>query len=226
MSARPSIEEQIARVRAVAPYMTLTGSCDWFAFWAGPLRPLQRTYSVTVGYLRRRWLGDMELENAYEALVRLGAPELVATHPRTGEDVPHVYWDGRAPERSALCLYDPAADEWSSADFIADTILPWACDWLVCYEGWLATGVWSGGGRHPRRRGRRGCPLSAMGDGQRPDQRERALRAGFARLGHRTGTFASLPLMVAASAGFTRPLSWRDWRGASSAAPRWETIST
>jgi hypothetical protein len=31
---------------------------------------------------------------------------------------------------------------------IAETTLPWACDWIVCYEFWLITGVWRGGGRH------------------------------------------------------------------------------
>jgi hypothetical protein len=223
MSARPSIDQQIARMRGVAPYMTLTGSCDWFAFWAGPLRPLRRTYTVTIGYLRRRWLGDIELMDAYEPIVRLVTPALVVAHCRTGQDVPHVYWDPRAPERSALCLYDPAADQWSSADFIADTIVPWTCDWLVCYEGWLASGVWSGGGRHPRRRRRPICPgLDALSR----DRRERALRAASARLGQKIGTFASLPLMAAASAGSTRPLSSRDWRNASLAAPPWRTIST
>jgi hypothetical protein len=219
MRARPSIDQQIARMRALAPYMVVTGSCDWFAFWAGPLRPLQRTYTVTIGYLRRRWLGDIELMDAYEPIVRLAAPALVVMHPRTGEEVPHIYWDARAPERSALCLYDPAADEWSPPDFVADTIVPWACDWLVCYEGWLASGIWSGGGRHPRRRRRPGCAVSDTEYGQSRDRQERALRAGFARLGQKTGTFASLPLMAAASAGSIRPLSSRDWRRASSAAP-------
>ena len=28
------------------------------------------------------------------------------------------------------------------------TIVPWTIDWLACYEGWLATGEWAGGGIH------------------------------------------------------------------------------
>jgi hypothetical protein len=28
--------------------------------------------------------------------------------------------------------------------FIAETIVPWACEWLAYYEIWKATGHWSG----------------------------------------------------------------------------------
>ena len=31
---------------------------------------------------------------------------------------------------------------------IASTTVPWALDWLACYELWLMTGRWTGGGRH------------------------------------------------------------------------------
>jgi hypothetical protein len=31
-------------------------------------------------------------------------------------------------------------------DFIADTLVPWASEWLFDYELWLATGEWYGGG--------------------------------------------------------------------------------
>ena len=32
---------------------------------------------------------------------------------------------------------------------IADTIVPWTCEWLIHYEIWLATGEWHGGGEEP-----------------------------------------------------------------------------
>jgi hypothetical protein len=226
MRAWLSADQQIERMRAAAPYMRLTAQSGRLAFWSGPLRPLRRTYMVTIGYVARWRLGDLEIKDAYEPVVRLAAPRLILCHPRTGEDVPHVYWDARAPELSALCLYDPAADEWSPADFIADTIVPWTCDWIVCYEGWLASGIWSGGGRHPGRRRRAICPMTEPFDEQSRDRRERALRAAFVKLGQKIGTFASLPLMAAASVGSTRPLSSRDWRNASLAAPPWRTTST
>ena len=31
-----------------------------------------------------------------------------------------------------------------------DTLIPWTAEWLWYFEDWLATGVWSGGGEHPR----------------------------------------------------------------------------
>ncbi|MDY0295864.1 MAG: hypothetical protein RB296_00975 [Acidobacteriota bacterium] len=31
---------------------------------------------------------------------------------------------------------------------IAKTIVPWASEWLIFYELWLATGEWLGGGIH------------------------------------------------------------------------------
>jgi len=36
--------------------------------------------------------------------------------------------------------------------FLADTILPWAAEWLAHYEIWFATGTWYGGGEWPPRR--------------------------------------------------------------------------
>ena len=31
---------------------------------------------------------------------------------------------------------------------LASTTVLWALDWLACYELWLMTGRWTGGGRH------------------------------------------------------------------------------
>lgn len=152
MTAWRSVAAQITRMREVAPYLEERAGCDSLAMWVGPLRPLQRTYIVTITYVAMFTIGGMEVIGAFLPVVRLVEPALKFEHPRTGRDVPHVYWDRASPERSKLCLYDPAANEWSPADFIADAIVPWACDWLACYEGWLATGDWTGGGRHPGRR--------------------------------------------------------------------------
>jgi hypothetical protein len=220
---RLSIAEQVAHMRDLAPYMKLVVDAGWLAAWTGQLRPLQRTYTVAISYVARRRIGGIELVDRYFPVVRLVEPALQWQHPKTGKDVPHVYWDWDQPERSALCLYDPAADEWSSADVIAKTIVPWVCDWLICYEAWLVDGIWTGGGRHPRRRNR--CRVTEPSDGRSPDQRERALRALFHSLGLRIGTSASFPLMVAASVGFSPPLSSRDWKRATLAAVPWEVIS-
>ncbi len=40
--------------------------------------------------------------------------------------------------------YDPREAEWGPGHSIAETIIPWAVSWLACYEGWRATGEWTG----------------------------------------------------------------------------------
>ncbi|HCT80680.1 MAG TPA: hypothetical protein DGG94_05150 [Micromonosporaceae bacterium] len=52
--------------------------------------------------------------------------------------LPHVF----APD--ALCLYQ--AGDWDHDRSLASTIVPWTAEWLMFYEGWLAAGVWDGGG--------------------------------------------------------------------------------
>lgn len=83
--------------------------------------------------------------------VRILSPELVI-QPCALEEapLPHVYFDHPDITMAALCLFDPANNEWSHDDLLADTTVPWAADWLACYEGWLVTGRWFGGGRHGR----------------------------------------------------------------------------
>ena len=65
--------------------------------------------------------------------------------------MPHVYFDDLDLTLSPLCLFDPDKNEWTRNDLIALTTVHWAADWLACYEGWLATGRWYGGGRHAPR---------------------------------------------------------------------------
>jgi hypothetical protein len=48
-----------------------------------------------------------------------------------------------------ICLYHPIEDEWTSKSWLKDTLIPWAIEWLLLYELWLATGKWLGGGEHP-----------------------------------------------------------------------------
>jgi hypothetical protein len=56
----------------------------------------------------------------------------------------HVY----DTEKQWLCLYYRKGHEWKSNMLIADTVIPWTCEWLLHYECWMATGVWHGGGIH------------------------------------------------------------------------------
>lgn len=103
--------------------------------WTGALQPtpLSRTYQVRVGYA----LGQMPLVRVVSPLIS-----------RPGEQLPHTWQDG------SLCLHE--SSEWSSRMAIADTIVPWAAEWLLFYEIWLATGSWEGGGEWPPRSAPRG----------------------------------------------------------------------
>ena len=87
---------------------------------------------------------------------------------RPGEVLPHVYRDG------SLCLH--MAGEWSRDMFIADTTVPWACEWLFHYEIWLATGEWHGGGEDPA--GSEGADGGNGANDSRRARRARRARSG------------------------------------------------
>lgn len=79
-------------------------------------------------------------------------PQLIVDRPdlvllAEGDKLPHVY--SQRPTR--LCLYWPKAQEWTSADRLDQTFLPWMDTWLLYFEDWLAGGrkEWRGGGEHP-----------------------------------------------------------------------------
>jgi len=58
--------------------------------------------------------------------------------------LPHVY----SSEKQQLCLYSPSKKEWKSTQYIVNTIVPWASEWLYYYELWLIDGMWYGGGHN------------------------------------------------------------------------------
>jgi hypothetical protein len=43
-----------------------------------------------------------------------------------------------------LCLYWPDGEQFNAGMYLAETILPWASEWLTYYELWQATGEWAG----------------------------------------------------------------------------------
>ncbi len=92
--------------------------------WTGRLQPcdLSRIYTVQITYARGRY-----------PAVRVLAPKLQAA--KNGF-LPHTYDNG------TLCLHN--AGQWKASILIVDTIVPWAAEWLLHYEIWLATGEWFG----------------------------------------------------------------------------------
>lgn len=114
--------------------------------WQGNLRPLSQSYTVEVTI----WCGSGRGPH-----VTVIDPTLRARPGLPIEAIPHHYANLRCPTRPILCLYDPAELRWHCGLPAAATIVPWTVDWLACYEGWLATGEWTGGGRHPPKPKRR-----------------------------------------------------------------------
>lgn len=112
--------------------------------WQGEVRPLSRTYTVHVGLHLRPESAD------WLPLVVVLDPFLRHRPEDPGEPIPHIYPnpDPRCAKLPFLCLYDPRAPEWHGGMAVAKTIIPWMVEWLACYEGWLATGTWAGGGVH------------------------------------------------------------------------------
>jgi len=95
--------------------------------WRGELRPsnLSKIYTVEITY-----------KPPLKPKISVLTPKLVI--PEKGR-LPHVYGD------TEPCLYYP--DEWTPENRISD-LIPWLSEWLLHYEGWQATNVWSGGGIH------------------------------------------------------------------------------
>ncbi len=118
------------------------------AVWFGPLAGLERTYRIMIEYGLPTMAAAHDMWRRFP-LVRVLSPVLELRFDVPEEaPLPHVYFVDPDPTLSPLCLFDVGADEWSHNDLIAVTTVPWAADWLACYEGWLAAGRWHGGGRH------------------------------------------------------------------------------
>jgi hypothetical protein len=98
--------------------------------WSGELTPAE--YSASYEVLLDHQIGKFPL--VYVARPRLRVVE--------GKALPHVY------SLNTLCLF-LGNREWHESIPIADTLVPWASEWLLFYELWLATGEWLGEGEHP-----------------------------------------------------------------------------
>lgn len=131
-----TIEEQRDRIKAAWP-MFAARSLDraaQSARWVGEVRPQFARFTLEIRYR----VGDVPD-------VRVLKPALVRLPENVEGQLPHVYPPADDP---TLCLFDPALKQWDSTMALAETTVPWAFDWIACYEMWLMTGRWTGGGRH------------------------------------------------------------------------------
>ena len=117
--------------------------------WEGCIIGLQRSYRISIEYgLPLKYSSDFHFFRRFP-LVRVLEPTLEPNYKAVEEaPLPHVYLNQKDERMSPLCLFDPALNQWDHHMLISETTVPWAVDWLVFYEGWLATGRWFGGGRH------------------------------------------------------------------------------
>lgn len=143
-----SIAQQIRAMQRRWPGFEVTQPYVDHVVWFGSLAGIERSYRLMVEYGLPRSSETDDMFRRFPA-VRVLSPRLEPKFDAVEEaPLPHVYFDEIDITLSPLCLFDPAAAEWTRNDLIANTTIPWAADWLACYEGWLATGKWLGGGRH------------------------------------------------------------------------------
>ncbi len=142
-----TIWKQIESMRRKWPDFRVLQRTSQIAYWEGKLRPLSQVYTVRIFFYRERKNYRAEISSSTHVTVI--DPLLRQRIEDPDEPIPHHYPNQRCPEQPILCLHDPDAHEWDHSRPIAQTIVPWTIDWLACYEGWLATGEWTGGGRHP-----------------------------------------------------------------------------
>jgi hypothetical protein len=141
------IGQQIATMADKWPAFELIRRDGASATWQGPLRPLLQTFTVEISY-RAPSVIELLDNRRLQPRVRMLSPLL---RPRRGDpegQLPHVYYVGDGPLDVVLCMFDPDSDEWSPLMTIAETTVPWVIDWIASYEGWRATGTWTGGGKH------------------------------------------------------------------------------
>ena len=141
-----STMRQAELMRKGWPMFKILRRTRWEVLWEGPLRPLCQTYTIQV--LVQREKNHNKSDSPRTPQVTVIDPLLRRRSGDPSGPIPHHYPNRSNLELPILCLYDPADREWHPSLAVSQTIIPWAIDWLACYEGWLATGEWTGGGRH------------------------------------------------------------------------------
>ena len=167
--------------------------------WEGELTPNARPYRISILYFPFFRYECGAIQGA-RISVRVVSPTIGFDPRATGERPPHIYIDD---DRSgfSLCLYDPCEDNWRSASSIAETIIPWAAEWLFFFEAWALTGIWFGGDALHKEVDSQ-CLMNSPSSPALPAR----LRAAVSRrIGREIATSVSFPLMAAASGGFSPP---------------------
>lgn len=123
---------------------------------------LRKKFPQGKGYIRKGklvWHCNLQLGEEYgQYKIKLlydlySSPKVFAIEPNLyeltgGIEPPHIYIFNE--DVTKLCLFYPSSNEWSSDKYLSETVVPWACLWFMYFNGWMATGKWYGGGKHPK----------------------------------------------------------------------------
>ena len=143
-----SADAQIGAMRLNWPRMRLCGRSSGRLRWRGIIQPVSAQYEISILYgITRHKRG--RLQSGISPRVTVINPLLGRREANPSEPIPHVYENHDSPNHPILCLYHPERNEWNDHLLVALTIIPWAAEWLTCYEIWHAMGEWVGGGAHP-----------------------------------------------------------------------------
>ncbi len=114
----------------------------WVTIWEGELRPVSEAYFVRIVDHRGADDGRFAFVSRWPS-VRVLSP-LSRRDEAPHEPVPHLYGGHDNPRGAELCLFHPRSRDWNDWMLLADSIVPWAAEWLYYYEMWHVTGVWGG----------------------------------------------------------------------------------
>lgn len=126
---------QAGALKSYFPESSIRRKGDMELTWVGTVTPspLSSTYTLKLHYRYNKGADVYVIEPK---------PLKLAKDKKV---LPHVY----STSEQQLCLYYPDYNEWNVGMYYVRTLIPWACEWLVHYECWVATGTWHGGGIHP-----------------------------------------------------------------------------
>lgn len=132
-SFRRSSDAQLTAMRRQWPDFDGRRMGNGTLVWRGPLKPKAQLYRIAIIW---------HPVNMILPHVVVIDPPLRPRPGGTYAEIPHLIFYPEKPEFSGLCLFDPEGREWTPADLIADTTVPWTAEWLVYYELWHMMGEW------------------------------------------------------------------------------------
>ncbi|MCE7886668.1 MAG: hypothetical protein DYH13_04095 [Alphaproteobacteria bacterium PRO2] len=139
------MDQHDERMREAFPGFTVVFKTSWGIAWKGYLQPISQKYQIMVTFFPGSDQDDLSFQYG-GVKVYLLDPPAQRREKTPDEPVPHLY---HHEHPVLLCLYRPHAGEWNVSMPIAETIIPWAAEWLANYELWHVTGEWLAPSEHP-----------------------------------------------------------------------------